>query len=568
MSDASSTRARLEAILAKTKRTAPAVVPHAAPSTAPVPADETTTIAERDAKLREKIKSNPVFLILHDPSLTKEQVDARLAPFFDNDAQGDAVLEAAREYLDFVQMVRRTLAVDQIKATSDKIHSSYQQTMDGLYKDLGDFETTVAPLSEAFDLIQRYNKEEQTGEAEPLAIRISKAMTKNEEMKTLQADRESQAETLDSQASELERKDLVDAETEHTDFAGRTFVRSSTIERAALKVENIKTTITTKRAEAAELRCKPLVAEDDKDYDPNLLKILDVSGPEFQRQAHTAADTTINIINSSQEHLDEAITGLLEVQDRVAELYGYANDIDSKVQVLHEAVLQATLRNKVGPDAVPEASVAERAEVSLANSKKRRYLAGLGSLERNLTKTTTDVRTGITSIEVLDENIRQSIEQAAEVRTNTVATVSNAVSTFLQAIVFESNANKIDMIASVLTRLGDAAAAAQKGQIEMLPEWLRKDNMSMEKRARGISDVTKLLDGAKTELLQQRQRSVELGEAVGLAVDLLRETSTELRDVQINPPPPSAPASAAAETPVEPISGGRARPQFPEFGQR
>lgn len=569
-----SARQRLEALK---KRQVSITTPDLS-ATQAVEASEKDLIAKRDEIVQATIKENDLYKIIHEENLSKEEQVERLTAFFAYDPeQSESKIKMAQDYLYFIQMVRKKLAVGHIEAIANQILMEYQQTLDKVYEDLGGFQETIKPLRDVFELIQKYNKEEEEGKAEPLHARIVAALAQQKALKQQQETRHWQMDRLNNVLSrrnnDLEAlNELV--EKRQNSFLGK-WRHKDELANIERRLDACKTEILATEAEKKQLQAQPLTLPDNKEYDPNLIRILDVSGQEFNTQAKKATELALQIINASQDRLNESICGLLDVQTGVSELFHNASDIDmfvSTLQIASKSALkqiydatQAEKASKEQQEAANDDGLAEldKIEQNITALRKQRYMSDLQSYARSLGQTSSDVKTGGTSISVLDENLRFCIEHAESIRSNTIATVAEAVANNLQAIVFESHASKTDMIAGALNALHDAASNAQNDQIGMLATWFKKDNKDTEKRIETMLEMTDLLTKTRDELLDAKSTANGYNMAMMQAIEELRNANDKVRTAIVTPvftdgkQPSDTPA---ANEPHDPDKGGKTSP--------
>ncbi len=512
---------------------------------------------EKDAQIQAHIEENPIYRIIQgaDAEETQLQQVDKLAKLFAFDEQTSAqTIQAARDYLYYIHMVRRTLADQQLSSAADGLFGNYQRTMEEFHGDLIKFQDTIAPLKEGFELIQACREEEIAGKAEPLVTRITKAIRAKERKLKEDEARHNKAEKLLNEADGLEDDRIPSLKREIADEQDRFFlVRSGKkIAEKENLIEKLRKEIADKRQQAEDLKAQKSEAESSPEYDQKILKILNVGGEAFQKKAQETAEQTKALIVKTRDRMEDITRGYTRVHDGVQTMIENATDIqDSALAVLLLAVKKVSeekaaegeeVKAAERPAETTDAEAQELAAIQkkIEANKKRRYVANLQSVQRGLESASTSIRTGLTTLETMDQNVHKGFERALELGNNTVATVADMTAIFLHAISLESNNSSTDMVDGVLKSMREASNEALKMQISTLPDWFRQSNLEMAQQLKSITAISGLLEKATGDVLTQRKIMEGLRRKIKRNVDDQRVKAEKMQIAQVQAVEPAS----------------------------
>jgi len=549
----------------------------------------TTTTPEEEQQLITRVEhENPIFKVFEDRQLSQQdkiKEIARLLQFDAAEPDNDKKIEILSEFFEYVQLQRRNMALGQISTVSDQAYATFKQNMDSVFEELNNFKGSLAPLDDVLNLLKKF-RGGADGNKRSVIEQINEAFRQQKMLKEARQSREADVANLNAGLAQIrmDRSAQLSIVNQNDTFFGR-LLRGGMLRDAKAKVLAFDAQLTAQEAKIADLRAAPLfvpgtttpidakVLEMEK-QNPEILKVLDIGGELFGRNMKSAAESGVAFIKDAEDRIGVSIEGFTKVRENILQLNYQNNKIAVLLAVIQKALEIATKQNKeiVGgliaqfgdPDA-PTAKAATpageedlTAEIERTKARNRiqnmnRFLARLGDLEINLTRSMGEMSQQGAVITDLERKNSSAINYAMSIRSQTIATTSTRVVTLLNSIVNTVLTEKAGLIEDALDHMSQEASLVLTDEIRNTPELLKKRRGALEGQITDIEDLSEAVSETTATLIEVLKETKELaGEVQRSAEELnkitLESTRAEL-DAQKDAPAEPAARPAKGSTP-------------------
>jgi hypothetical protein len=478
-----------------------------------------------------------------------------------------------------VQLQRRNMALGQITTVSDQAYATFKQNMDSVFEGLNTFKNSIMPLDEVLSLLKKFRSTEGPGKKSVIE-QINDAFQQQKMLKEARRQREEAVANLTNVLKRAQSdRTLLESTLRQADtFFGRLF-RSGFIKETKDKIASLAQVIATEESRIADLRKAPLFRPgtttpidqnilDMEKQNPEILKVLDIGGELFGKNMKSAAESGVSFIKAAEERIGTSIEGFTKVRENILNLNYTNNKISVLLAVMNKALEIATKQNKevvgglIAQFGDPDTAVAKPAEGStedltaeIERTKARnriqnmnRFLARLGDLDINLTRSVGEMSQQGAVITDLERKNSSAINYAMSIRSQTIATTSTRVVTLLNAIVNTVLTEKAGLIEDALDHMSQEASMVLTDEIRATPELLKKRRGALEGQITDIEDLSEAVSETTTTLIDVLKQTKTLADEVQRSAEelnkiTLKSTRAEL-DAQKDAP---APAAAAAK---------------------
>jgi hypothetical protein len=552
--------------------------------------------AEEEHELISRVEQeNPIFKVFEDRQLSQEQKIqeiAKLLQFDAADPDNDKKVEMLSEFFEYVQLQRRNMALGQITTVSDQAYATFKQNMDSVFEDLNTFKASIAPLDEVLALLKKFRTGENAGKRSVIE-QINDAFRQQKMLKESRAAREGDIARMKESAEKFRRdyERARAAHAAHDTLIGRLF-RSGTLKEMKAGIDQIQKSIAAQEAKVNDLKAAPLFVPgtttpidqkilDMEQQNPEILKVLDIGGELFGKNMKVAADTGVSFIKEAEERIGISIEGFTKVRENILQLNYQNNKISILLAVISKALELATRHNKETVGGLiekfgnPDASDASKptdaqtapseditAEIERTKARNRiqnmnRFLARLGDLGINLTRSTGELSQQGAVITDLERKNSSAINYAMSIRSQTIATTSTRVVTLLNSIVNTVLTEKAGLIEDALDHMSQEASLVLTDEIRNTPELLKKRRGALEGQISDIEDLSEAVSETTATLIDVLKQTRTLADEVQRSAEelnqiTLQSTRAEL-DAQRTMPAPSETSgkTASKEKPKE-----------------
>ncbi|MCE9522610.1 MAG: hypothetical protein K8S25_09290 [Alphaproteobacteria bacterium] len=518
----------------------------------PTAASPTTASADTDEQelINRVEQENPIFKAFEDKTLSqhdKIKAIAKLLEFDPAEPDNDKRIEVLGAFFEYVQLQRRNMALGQINTVSDQAYATFKQNMDGVFEGLNTFKGSLAPLDEILGLLKKFRSTEGVGKKSVIE-QINDAFRQQKMLKEARQSRNQDIAQLTSQATRLrsDRGILQSTLNQNNTFFGR-LLRSGLLADTKTGIAQADSAIAALEGKIADLKAAPLFLPgtttpiDQKTLDmeqqnPEILKVLDIGGELFGKNMKTAADTGVSFIKEAEERIGASVEGFTKIRENILQLNYQNNKLSILLAVIHKAMELAAKQNKevVGgliekfgnPDAPEQkpgdAAPSEDLTADIERTKARnriqnmnRFLARLGDLDINLTRSIGEMSQQGAVITDLERKNSSAINYAMSIRSQTIATTSTRVVTLLNSIVNTVLTEKASLIEDALDNMSQEASMVLTDEIRNTPQLLKKRRGALEGQ---ITDIEDLSDA--------------VSETTATLIDVLKQTKTLADEVQ------------------------------------
>lgn len=542
-----------------------------------------TAFSEEDKQqLIERVEhNNPIFKVFESRELSQEQKIkeiARLLEFDPAEPDNDKKIEILAEFFEYVQLQRRNMALGQITTVSDQAYATFKQNMDSVFSDLNTFKNSLMPLDEVLNLLKKFRSTEGPGK-KSIIEQINDAFQQQKMLKEARRQREEAVANLTSALNTTRSSRAKwDAWLKANDtFFGRLF-RSGQIKQGKDEIASLAQAEAAQNAKIADLRAAPLFKPgttnpidqkilDMEKQNPEILKVLDIGGELFGKNMKSAAESGVSFIKAAEERIGTSIEGFTKVRENILNLNYTNNKISVLLAVMNKALEIATKQNKevvgglIAQFGDPDAAAAKPAEGStedltaeIERTKARnriqnmnRFLARLGDLDINLTRSVGEMSQQGAVITDLERKNSSAINYAMSIRSQTIATTSTRVVTLLNAIVNTVLTEKASLIEDALDHMSQEASMVLTDEIRATPELLKKRRGALEGQITDIEDLSEAVSETTTTLIDVLKQTKTLADEVQKSAEelnkiTLKSTRAEL-DAQKEAPAAAPTAS-------------------------
>ncbi|MBL9096609.1 MAG: hypothetical protein JNK07_06750 [Alphaproteobacteria bacterium] len=545
-------------------------------------AAQTAPLGEEDKqRLAARVEQeNPIFKVFEDRALSNEdkvRQIAKILEFDPADADNDKKIEILSEFFEYVQLQRRNMALGQITTVSDQAYATFKQNMDSVFAQLNTFKGSISPLDEVLSLLKKFRSTEGPGKKSVIE-QINDAFQQQKLLKEARRIREEDVARL-SAAATTARSDtrLLESTLAQADtFFGRLF-RSSLIKETRAKIAALAAKVSEQEQKIADLKAAPLfqpgtttpidqkILEMEK-QSPEILKVLDIGGELFGRNMKTAAESGVAFIKDAEERIGASIEAFTKVRDNILRLNYQNNQISVLLAVISKALEMATKQNKetVGgliaqfgdPDAAQSAETQDiTADIERTKARNRiqnmnRFLARLGDLDINLTRSVGEMSQQGAVITDLERKNSSAINYAMSIRSQTIATTSTRVVTLLNAIVNTVLTEKAGLIEDALDHMSQEASMVLTDEIRATPELLKKRRGALEGQISDIEDLSDAVSETTTTLIDVLKQTKSLADEVQRSAEELNKITLQSTRAELD-----AQKDAPAATDAKPRAG-------------
>ncbi len=547
--------------------------------------DTVTATGEKEQRLVANVEQeNPIFKVFSDRALSQEEKIKQIAHLLEFDPaepDNDKRIEILSEFFEYVQLQRRNMALGQIQTVSDQAYSTFKQNMDSVFEQLNTFKGAIAPLDEVLSLLKKFRSGESTAK-KSLVEQINDAFQQQKMLKEARRIREEDVSRL-AKALHTTRADrsLLQSTLQKNDtFFGRIF-RASLIKETKEKIANLDATAANQERLMADLKAAPLFMPgtmtpidgkilEMEAQNPEILKVLDIGGELFGKNMKTAADSGVSFIKDAEERIGTSIEAFTKVRDNILKLNYSNNQISVLLAVIQKALEIATKQNKevvgglidkfgdpeagqAAPDQTDLTADIERTKARNRIQNMNRFLARLGDLDINLTRSVGEMAQQGAVITDLERKNSTAINYAMSIRSQTIATTSTRVVTLLNAIVNTVLTEKAGLIEDALDHMSQEASIVLTDEIRSTPELMKKRRGALEGQITDIEDLSDAVSETTTTLIEVLKQTKSLAQEVQRSAEelnqvTLKSTRAEL-DAQKEAPDQAGPR--AKDRPVE-----------------
>lgn len=555
------------------------------------------TEREGESELIARVEQeNPIFKVFEDRQLSQEDKIKQIAKLLEFDPaapDNDKKIEMLGEFFEYVQLQRRNMALGQISTVSDQAYATFKQNMDSVFEDLNTFKSSIAPLDEVLGLLKKF-RGENAGKKSVIE-QINDAFRQQKMLKESRAAREDDVARMKESVERFRRDaDKARSALAANDTLVARLFRSSMLKDMRSGIEQIEKSIAAQEAKVNDLKAAPLFMPgtttpidqkilDMEQQNPEILKVLDIGGELFGKNMKVAADTGVSFIKEAEERIGVSIEGFSKVRENILQLNYQNNKISVLLAVISKALEIATVENKkvVGaliqqfgdPDSEPAKPIGEpaaaapnediTAEIERTKVRNRvqnmnRFLARLGDLGINLTRSVGELSQQGAVITDLERKNSSAINYAMSIRSQTIATTSTRVVTLLNSIVNTVLTEKAGLIEEALDHMSQEASLVLTDEIRNTPELLKKRRGALEGQIADIEDLSDAVSETTATLIDVLKQTKTLADEVTRSAEelnkiTLQSTRAEL-DAQKGEPAPAP--SKTADRKDKPTTGG------------
>jgi len=553
-------------------------------------AGETQTLAateEDKQRLAARVEQeNPIFKVFEDRTLSHEdkvRQISKLLEFDPADADNDKKIEILSEFFEYVQLQRRNMALGQITTVSDQAYATFKQNMDSVFEQLNTFKGSLTPLDEVLGLLKKFRSTEGPGKKSVIE-QINDAFQQQKLLKDARRIREQDVASIELKIHNVASNQAVLDRTlkENDTFFGRIF-RAGLIKDTKAKLSDLEKVTADHRAKIADLKAAPLFMPgtttpidakilDMERQNPEILKVLDIGGELFGKNMKSAAESGVAFIKDAEERIGASIEAFTKVRDNILKLNYQNNQVSVLLAVIHKALEMATAHNKEtvsgliekfgDPDA-PAAAQDITADIERTKARNRiqnmnRFLARLGDLEINLTRSVGEMSQQGAVITDLERKNSSAINYAMSIRSQTIATTSTRVVTLLNAIVNTVLTEKAGLIEDALDHMSQEASMVLTDEIRATPELLKKRRGALEGQISDIEDLSEAVSETTTTLIEVLKQTKTLADEVQRSSEELNKITLESTRAELDAQkdaPAAAPAKEGRSSAAAPKKG-------------
>lgn len=531
-------------------------------------------------------QENPIFKVFEDRNLSHEEKVrqiAKILEFDPSETDNDKKIEILSEFFEYVQLQRRNMALGQITTVSDQAYATFKQNMDSVFEQLNTFKGSISPLDEVLSLLKKFRSTEGPGKKSVIE-QINDAFQQQKLLKEARRIREQDIASfqLKMHNAGSDRAMLDRTLKENDTFFGRIF-RASLINETKAKIAEVDKLGTEYNAKIADLKAAPLFMPgtttpidakilDMERQNPEILKVLDIGGELFGKNMKSAADSGVAFIKDAEERIGASIEAFTKVRDNILKLNYQNNQISVLLAVIHKALEMATTHNK---DAVsgliakfgdPDAAATDQditADIERTKARNRiqnmnRFLARLGDLDINLTRSVGEMSQQGAVITDLERKNSSAINYAMSIRSQTIATTSTRVVTLLNAIVNTVLTEKAGLIEDALDHMSAEASLVLTDEIRATPNLLKKRRGALEGQISDIEDLSEAVSETTTTLIEVLKQTQTLADEVKRSSEELNKITLESTRAELD---------AQKDTPAAaPVKEGRPASSAPKKG--
>ena len=175
-----------------------------------------------------------------------------------------------------------------------------------------------------------------------------------------------------------------------------------------------------------------------------------------------------------------------------------------------------------------------------------RFLARLGDLEINLTRSVGEMSQQGAVITDLERKNSSAINYAMSIRSQTIATTSTRVVTLLNAIVNTVLTEKAGLIEDALDHMSQEASMVLTDEIRATPELLKKRRGALEGQITDIEDLSEAVSETTATLIDVLKQTKTLADEVQRSAEELNKITLESTRAELDAQK-DAPAEPAAK---------------------
>jgi hypothetical protein len=553
-------------------------------------AGETQVLAateEDKQRLAARVEQeNPIFKVFEDRSLSHEEKVrqiAKLLEFDPADTDNDKKIEILSEFFEYVQLQRRNMALGQITTVSDQAYATFKQNMDSVFEQLNTFKGSLSPLDEVLGLLKKFRSTEGPGKKSVIE-QINDAFQQQKLLKEARRIREQDIAHLQLARHNADTDRAIFERTlkENDTFFGRIF-SAGVLRDTKDKIAALTKAAADQDAKIADLKAAPLFKPgtttpidakilDMERQNPEILKVLDIGGELFGKNMKSAADSGVAFIKDAEDRIGTSIEAFTKVRDNILKLNYANNQVSVLLAVIHKALEMATAHNKETVSGLiekfgdPDAPAAEQditADIERTKARNRiqnmnRFLARLGDLEINLTRSVGEMSQQGAVITDLERKNSSAINYAMSIRSQTIATTSTRVVTLLNAIVNTVLTEKAGLIEDALDHMSQEASLVLTDEIRSTPELLKKRRGALEGQISDIEDLSEAVSETTTTLIEVLKETKTLADEVKRSSEELNKITLESTRAELDAQkdaPAAAPAKEGRSSATAPKKG-------------
>jgi hypothetical protein len=536
---------------------------------------DTQTLAateEDKQRLAARVEQeNPIFKVFEDRALSHEEKVrhiAKLLEFDPAETDNDKKIEILSEFFEYVQLQRRNMALGQITTVSDQAYATFKQNMDSVFEQLNTFKGSLGPLDEVLGLLKKFRS----------------AFQQQKLLKEARSIREQDVASLELKAHNagIDRAMLTTTLKENDTFLGRIF-RAGAIKDTKAKIVEVEKLGADIQAKIGDLKAAPLFRPgtttpidakilDMERQNPEILKVLDIGGELFGKNMKSAAESGVAFIKDAEERIGQSIEAFTKVRDNILRLNYANNQVSVLLAVIHKALEMATAHNKETVGGLiekfgdPDAAAAEQditADIERTKARNRiqnmnRFLARLGDLDINLTRSVGEMSQQGAVITDLERKNSSAINYAMSIRSQTIATTSTRVVTLLNAIVNTVLTEKAGLIEDALDHMSAEASLVLTDEIRATPNLLKKRRGALQGQISDIEDLSEAVSETTATLIDVLKETKTLADEVKRSSEELNKITLESTRAELDAQK-DAPAAA-------PVKEGRSSASAPKKG--
>lgn len=531
-------------------------------------------------------QENPIFKVFEDRTLSHEDKVRQIAKILEFDpaeTDNDKKIEILSEFFEYVQLQRRNMALGQITTVSDQAYATFKQNMDSVFEQLNTFKGSLGPLDEVLGLLKKFRSTEGPGKKSVIE-QINDAFQQQKLLKEARRIREQDIASfqLKMHNAGTDRAILDRTLKENDTFFGRIF-RASLINETKAKIAEVDKLGTEYNAKITDLKAAPLFVPgtttpidakilDMERQNPEILKVLDIGGELFGKNMKSAAESGVAFIKDAEERIGTSIEAFTKVRDNILKLNYQNNQVSVLLAVIHKALEMATANNKQTVGSLiekfgdPDAAATESditADIERTKARNRiqnmnRFLARLGDLDINLTRSVGEMSQQGAVITDLERKNSSAINYAMSIRSQTIATTSTRVVTLLNAIVNTVLTEKAGLIEDALDHMSAEASLVLTDEIRATPNLLKKRRGALEGQISDIEDLSEAVSETTATLIDVLKQTKTLADEV-------KRSSEELNKITLESTRAELDAQKDAPT-AAPVKEGRPASSAPKKG--
>jgi hypothetical protein len=191
----------------------------------------------------------------------------------------------------------------------------------------------------------------------------------------------------------------------------------------------------------------------------------------------------------------------------------------------------------------------ERTKVRNRIQNMNRFLARLGDLEINLTRSVGEMSQQGAVITDLERKNSSAINYAMSIRSQTIATTSTRVVTLLNAIVNTVLTEKAGLIEDALDHMSQEASLVLTAEIRSTPELLKKRRGALEGQITDIEDLSEAVSETTTTLIEVLKQTKSLADDVQRSAEELNKITLQSTRAELDAQKdaPAEPGAARAK---------------------